>query len=97
MPINIKKSEKGIKDEEKLDEIITKKYQDNIIQATTTRIMKGLNGKKVQHLWLINEVSNQIDLFNVQPQQIKDNIEKLIEKNIIKRGEKDKSYYEYIA
>ena len=59
--------------------------------------MKGLNGKQVQHSWLINEVSNQINLFNVQPQQIKDNIEKLIEKNIIKRGETDKSYYEYIA
>ena len=97
IPLNIKKSRKEIKDEEKLDEIYTKKYQNNIIQATTTRIMKGLNGKQVQHSWLINEISNQIKLFNAQPQQIKDNIEKLIEKNIIKRGEKDKSYYEYIA
>jgi DNA-binding MarR family transcriptional regulator len=97
MPLKIKKSEKEIKDEEKLDEIITRKYQDNIIQATTTRIMKGLNGKQVQHSWLINEISNQIILFNAQPPQIKDNIEKLIEKNIIKREEKDKSYYEYIA
>ena len=97
MPLKIKKSEKEIKDEEKLDEITIKKYQDNIIQATTTRIMKGLNGKQVQHSWLINEISNQIILFNAQPQQIKDNIEKLMEKNIIKRGEKDKIYYEYIA
>ena len=97
IPLNIKRSEKEIKDEENLDELIAKKYQDNIIQSTTTRIMKGLNGQKVQHSWLINEVSNQINLFNAQPQQIKDNIEKLIEKNIIKRGEKDKSYYEYIA
>ena len=97
IPLNIKRSEKEIKDEENLDELIAKKYQDNIIQAPTTRIMKGLNGQKVQHSWLINEVSNQINLFNAQPQQIKDNIEKLIEKNIIKRGEKDKSYYEYIA
>ena len=59
--------------------------------------MKGLNGKKVQHSWIINKVSNQINLFNAQRQQIKDNIEKLIEKNIIKRGEKDISNYEYIA
>ena len=97
MPLNIKKSEKQIKEEEKEDEIIKRKYQDNIIQSTITRIMKAKNGKKVQHSWLINEVSNQVLLFKAQPQQIKENIEKVIEKNIIKRDEKDVSYYLYIS
>ena len=73
------------------------KYQNNIMQATITRIMKSQNGKKVQHTWLINEVSNQIEYFNAQPHQIKENIEKLIEKDIIKRDEKEIYCYEYLA
>ena len=59
--------------------------------------MKSQNGKKVQHVWLINEVSKQISLFTAQPQQIKENIEKIIEKNIIVRDEENPSYYKYIA
>ena len=98
MPLNIKRNESEIKEEEKLDELTIKRYQDNIIQSTLARIMKANNGKKVQHIWLINEVSKQILLFNVQPQQIKENIEKLIEKGIImKRDEKESSCYVYIA
>jgi len=46
---------------------------------------------------LVNEASKQIDLFRAQPLQIKENIEKLIEKNIMKRSEKDRTCYEYIA
>ena len=97
MPLNIKKSDNLIKNEEKIEELAIKRYQDNIIQSTIVRIMKGNNGKKVQHVWLINEVSKQIILFNAQPQQIKENIEKIIEKNIIKRDEKESSCYVYIS
>ena len=73
---------------------ITKRYQDNILQATLTRIMKSRIGTKTSHVWLVNESAKQIDLFKAQPQQIKENIEKLIEKNIIKR---DGGNYDYIA
>ena len=59
--------------------------------------MKSQNGKKVSHIWLIDEVSKQVTYFNAQPQQIKENIEKIIERNIIKRDEKDSSCYQYIA
>ena len=59
--------------------------------------MKSQNGKKVQHTWLINEVSNQIEDFNAQPHQIKENIEKLIEKIVIKRDEKESNCYVYLA
>jgi len=48
-------------------------------------------------MWLVNETFKQIELFKAQPQQIKENIEKLIEKNIIKRDEKDRTCYDYIA
>ncbi len=74
-----------------------KRYQDNILQATITRIMKSRIGQETNHVWLLNETGRQTDLFKAQPQQIKENIEKLIEKNIIKRSHKNGSIYEYIA
>ena len=92
-----KKSEQEIKKDEKDEIEYIRKYNNNIIQSTIVRIMKSQNGKKVQHVWLINEVSKQISLFTAQPQQIKENIEKIIEKNIIVRDEENPSYYKYIA
>ena len=40
--------------------------------------MKTRIGQKINHIWLIEETAKQIDLFNAQPHQIKENIEKLI-------------------
>ncbi len=59
--------------------------------------MKSRIGQETTHNWLINETAKQIDIFRAQPQEIKDNIEKLIEKNYIKRSEKNRNCYEYIA
>ena len=59
--------------------------------------MKSRIGQATTHVLLINEDSKQIDLFKAQPQKIKENVEKLIEKNIIKRTDKNKSCYDYIA
>ena len=97
LPLNVKKTASEIKEIEEEEAVITKKYQDNIIQATLTRIMKSRIGQETTHTWLISEASKQIDLFEAQPQEIEENIEKLIEKGIIKRAEKDKACYEYIA
>ena len=92
-----KKSDSELKKQEEEEAAIIKRYQDNIIQATVTRIMKSRIGQKNTHVWLIGECSKQIDLFRAQPQQIKENIEKLIEKNVIKRDEEDRTCYDYIA
>jgi hypothetical protein len=97
IPMNIKKSESEIKKEQDNEKLIIQRMHDNIIQATLTRIMKSQHGKKVQHSWLVNEVSEQITEFKAQPHQIKLNIEKIIEKNVIKRDEDDGSCYMYIA
>ena len=97
LPQAVKKSSDEIRKNEAEEAKITKRYQDNILQATLTRIMKSRIGQITTHVWLINETSKQIDLFQAQPQQIKEAIEKLIEKNIIKRDDKNKSNYEYIA
>ena len=97
IPLPIKKSAAEEKEAEMEEAQITKRYQDNILQATLTRIMKSRIGQKTTHVWIVNETSKQIDLFRAQPQQIKENIEKLIEKNIMKRAETDRTCYEYIA
>ena len=59
--------------------------------------MKSRFGQKTTHLWLIDETAKQIDLFKTQPEQIKENIEKLIMRNVIKRSEEDRTCYEYVA
>jgi hypothetical protein len=59
--------------------------------------MKSRINVKTPHGWLINETAKQIEIFKAQPMQIKDNIEKLIEKQIIKRNDKDRNCYDYIA
>ena len=94
MPLPQKKTAAEIKASEIEEAQIIKRYQDNILQATLTRIMKSRIGQTTTHVWLVNESAKQIDLFKAQPQQIKENIEKLIEKNIIKRNGPS---YEYIA
>ena len=97
IPLPMKKSAAEEKEAEIEEAQITKRYQDNILQSTLTRIMKSRIGQKTTHVWIVNETSKQIDLFRAQPQQIKENIEKLIEKNIMKRAENDRTCYEYIA
>ena len=97
IPLPQKKSESELKKQEEEEAAIIKRYQDNIIQATVTRIMKSRIGQQNTHVWLIGESAKQIDLFRAQPQQIKENIEKLIEKNVIKRNEEDRTCYDYIA
>ena len=82
LPLPLKKSLAEAKETELEEAQITKRFQDNILQATLTRVMKSRIGQKTTHVWLVNEASKQIDLFRAQPLQIKENIEKLIEKNI---------------
>ena len=97
LPLPPKKSAEEEREAELDDAKIQQRYQDNILQATLTRIMKSRVGQRTTHVWLINEASRQIDLFRAQPQQIKESIEKLIEKNVMKRDENDRTCYEYIA
>ena len=97
IPLSVKKTAAEIRENELEEATINKKYQDNILQSTLTRIMKSRIGQETTHIWLVNETSKQIDLFKAQPQQIKENIEKLIEKNIIRRSEDNRTCYEYIA
>ena len=82
IPMPKKKTEEEIKNEDKTSEEDYKRYRDYLIQSNLTRIMKSRIGQVTTHNWLVSETAKQIDRFKAQPQQIKDNIEKLIEKNI---------------
>jgi hypothetical protein len=59
--------------------------------------MKGRIGQKTTHSQLISEVAKQIEMFSAQPPLIKERIECLIDKQIIKRCDKDRNCYEYVA
>ena len=63
IPLRHKKSDSERKAQESEDLKIIKKYQDNILQATMTRIMKSRIGQKTDHVWLLNETVKQIYLF----------------------------------
>ena len=97
IPLIKKKSESEKKNEEIQESQIIQRYQNNILQSTLTRIMKSRIGIETSHEWLVSEVTKQIDLFKPQPQQIKENIEKLIEKGVVKRTEQNLACYEFIA
>ena len=66
------------------EEEFYKRYKNNIIQSTMTRIMKSRIGEITTTLWLIDETIKQIDLFEAQVEEIKENIGRLIYKNIIR-------------
>ncbi len=74
-----------------------KNYQNIIVDSNLTRIMKGRIGQKTTHIFLINEVAKQIELFQAQPALIKERIEALIEKEIIKRDDNDRNCYVYVS
>ena len=95
IPMPKKKTKEEIENEEKMSEEVYHRYKDNIIQSTATRIMKGR--VKYTHALLVSEIVKQIFLFTPQPSEIKKNIEKLIEKCVLKRNEKERDCYEYIA
>ena len=81
------------KEKELEEKIFKKRNKENYLQSFLIKIIKSNNKSKITYDWLISEVS-QIELFTTQ--QIKENIEKLIEKGIIKKSDKDNNCYEYI-
>ena len=96
IPIPRKKTEEQIKKEEEFSAEQFKKYRDSIIQSNIGRIMKSRNGLVTTHNGLINETAKQIeDKFKVQQNIIKDNIDKLIKDEVIKKDEKNKGCYIY--
>ncbi|KRX00759.1 Cullin repeat-like-containing domain [Pseudocohnilembus persalinus] len=85
-------------DEEKLAQRVEQQKKANqqktyIMEATIVRIMKAKREMKLQDL--IIEVVEQVILFVAERNQIKKCIESLIERDFMKRGEKDMSLIIY--
>lgn len=65
-----------------------------VLEAIIVRIMKAR--KTERHEALIAEVIRQVSLFSPQPVMIKEAIERLIEKEYLKRDDDDRKLYIYI-
>ncbi|CDW78925.1 cullin-1-like isoform 1 [Stylonychia lemnae] len=65
------------------------------IEASIVRIMKSR--KKLDHVNLVKEVLQTLQLFKPSPQVIKEKIEQLIEREYLERDPDDKSIYKYLA
>ena len=97
VPVVLKRTKTEVEVNNEKDKDMIQKYQNNIVDAYVTRIMKGRINQKTTHLELVNETAKQIELFQAQPIQIKSRIEALIEKEILKRKEGFYDQYEYIS
>ncbi|KAJ3192941.1 Cullin-3 [Dinochytrium kinnereticum] len=66
------------------------------VEASIVRIMKSR--KRLDHNSLVNDVVSQLSArFNPNPALIKRRIEALIEREYLKRDDKDRRYYDYVA
>lgn len=90
-----KKKEPGQQSEQDkkvLNEI--KQERKHVLDAMIVRIMKAR--KQEKHMELTTEVMKQVTLFRAQPAQIKQSIERLIEKEYLERDENDRQKYTYL-
>lgn len=68
-----------------------------MIDGAVVKIMKTNKDSAVQHMDLIVKTTAMISLFKAQPSQIKSRIEDLIMKQYMRRDDKDRTKYWYVA
>jgi cullin 3 len=66
----------------------------HVVDAAIVRVMKAR--KQLDHNTLLEEVFKQCTLFKPQPQQIKLQIEHLIEREFLKRDPAQRNVYQYV-
>ena len=84
------------KEEEIMDERQKKNQQMHILQSTITRILKNNNKKSINYETLYNKIIKEIYRFEPSKEQINENLEKLIERQIIGKEENNSNNYFYI-
>ena len=65
-----------------------------VIDASIVKIMKTRKTEK--HMTLVKDVMQQVTMFKAQPPHIKMRIEDLIQRDYLKRDDKDKALYIYL-
>ena len=68
----------------------------HILQSTITRILKNNNKKSINYETLYNKIIKKIYRFEQSKEQINENLEKLIERQIIGKEENNSNNYFYI-
>jgi hypothetical protein len=82
--------------ENKLNDEVSKE-RGAVIDGAIVKIMKTNKDSAVKHQDLTVKVMEMISLFKAQPPQIKVRIEDLIMKQYMRRDEKDRTKYWYVA
>lgn len=72
-------------------------YQNALIDSVISKIMKRRQREDTTHVILVQMVIKEIVSFKCGMSKVKERIEALIEKGIIKRNENDNNLYEYIS
>lgn len=91
-----KKTEDQTNQDSKLQEEVSKE-RGAVIDGAVVKIMKTNKDSAVTHQHLIAKVMEMISLFKAQPAQIKMRIEDLIMKQYMRRDDKERSKYWYVA
>ena len=84
------------KEEEIMNEHQKKLQQTYILQSTIVRILKNNNKKSINYETLYNKIIKEIYRFEPSKEQINENLEKLIERQIIGKEENNSNNYFYI-
>lgn len=87
----VKKEKKAVQDSG-MDTSMERKH---VIDAMIVRIMKART--RLDHNLLLEELFKQCVLFKPQPQQVKMQLEHLIEREFIKRDPNERNIYIYVA
>jgi cullin 3 len=87
----IKKDEKTQAEQAPPEPPVERKH---VVDAAIVRVMKAR--KQLDHNTLLEEVFKQCTLFKPQPQQIKLQIEHLIEREFLKRDPAQRNVYQYV-
>ena len=95
IPVIIKRP--NANEEEQKDTQNINSYQNVVIDSILTKIMKSRIGQETTHQYLNQQVITQVLVFKATQNKIKERIEALIEKGILKRNDDNRNVYNYIS
>lgn len=95
VPTKTEKKKADADDSKRNDAV--EKERNMVAQANIVKIMKTNQGHSVKHTDLVSQTIELCRLFKAQPPMIKSAIEHLLQTGYIRRDEKDRSKYWYIA
>lgn len=96
VPVAAAKKKADDQNDNKLHDEVSKE-RGAVIDGAIVKIMKTNKDSTVRHQDLVGKVMEMISLFKAQPAQIKMRVEDLINKQYMRRDDKDRTKYWYVA